>query len=1143
MPIDIASGRLEIEQEDVHIPGKVPLVWDRRYTTALIDRPASFMGRGWTCRYLSTLRYAEGRFEYFTPKGGIEFFENRDGAFARGQVLRNPGAYKELFREGNRAVVRTWDVATGDIWRFVFEAGTLGEAWPLSAIEDVTSVQAVDLVWGAKCSLLKVRQRLECRELVPVYEDSGAIRCLDLIDQQEARRRLVSFVHDEQRNLLEIQDAAGHADRFEYDLQGRITREILKDGGVFNNRYDGSGRCVLSSGLDGYHEKRLRFIDGIRVTEVTNSCGERSLYQHLPSGQVTSITDPLGGRSTTEFDDHGRIVAETNAEGATKRYTYDSQGNRDSIVDELGHQVRFAFNEHHQPLVMLDKGGQRWARAYDERHRLTNTTDPLGGRWSFAYDHEGNLEEVTNPLGAKSWMRSEKGVLQSTTDWIGSATHFRFDPFGRVLERQGPRGDKTRFEYDLAGNPVSVVFADGTRLIATYDQAGNLTQFVDANGRITRWLYGTCSRLIQRTDPCGATVRYVWGSERGRLNSVVNELGESYTFTRDEAGRIVKETSFDGAVRRFGLNAEGQSVSYTNANNETIEFERDALQRVVGQRLPDGQTVRFEFDKLGRLVTVANRDITVAIERDALGRINREIQGDDWVVSHYDAIGNLLQTRTSRGLAVSYRYDANGRMIELAAGGGKRVRFERDLEGRETCRHMPGDTRLEQRFDIMGRLVEQRALSAAASTAHRSDLARREYDYDRDGSLARVVDSCWGRTEYSFDPADRLLAAMSQRGKHRPESSIERFEYDPASNITRMRVESASTIDERLIYGPGNRLDRVGDTLIEYDAEGRRVRMVEDSQSPLPKVWIYEWDPLDRLRRMTRPDGSTWGYQYDGLARRIAKFCLDEGSCADGTPSNVSLPRHERFVWDQDVIVHQVPDGMPSAAWLFEATNFAPLARLVGDSIQVVVNDHLGTPRELFNGDGSMAVRKPGRAWEGCQPDESCPIGFQGQWWDAESGLRYNRYRYYDARVGRYLSDDPTSLLGGIHLQNYGVNPVSWIDPLGLLCKEQRRRLRKIEELAGEPGNDGTKFAVDRREARQLGEAFVGPGHTVERGEMHGEVWLVSADKKRLWRSPTPKDSDFARTGVQSNFHERSNTNSGWFDQQSTSNVHVHVKD
>jgi len=73
-------------------------------------------------------------------------------------------------------------------------------------------------------------------------------------------------------------------------------------------------------------------------------------------------------------------------------------------------------------------------------------------------------------------------------------------------------------------------------------------------------------------------------------------------------------------------------------------------------------------------------------------------------------------------------------------------------------------------------------------------------------------------------------------------------------------------------------------------------------------------------------------------------------------------------------------------------------------------------------------------------------IRFPGQYYDAETGLHYNRHRYYHAGVGRFVCQDPIGLLGGPNSYQYVPNPVSWIDPLGLQNKEPCNPWNKFQK-------------------------------------------------------------------------------------------------
>ena len=110
--------------------------------------------------------------------------------------------------------------------------------------------------------------------------------------------------------------------------------------------------------------------------------------------------------------------------------------------------------------------------------------------------------------------------------------------------------------------------------------------------------------------------------------------------------------------------------------------------------------------------------------------------------------------------------------------------------------------------------------------------------------------------------------------------------------------------------------------------------------------------------------------------------------------------------------------------------------------------DHLGTPMELTDQHGNVAWAGQYKAWGEVREERSewakqhglsNPIRFQGQYHDHETGLHYNRYRYYDPRAGRFLNQDPISYIGGFNLFVYAPNPVEWIDPLGLWKGQPRQ--------------------------------------------------------------------------------------------------------
>ena len=111
------------------------------------------------------------------------------------------------------------------------------------------------------------------------------------------------------------------------------------------------------------------------------------------------------------------------------------------------------------------------------------------------------------------------------------------------------------------------------------------------------------------------------------------------------------------------------------------------------------------------------------------------------------------------------------------------------------------------------------------------------------------------------------------------------------------------------------------------------------------------------------------------------------------------------------------------------------------DAVAFYQCDHLGTPQELTDMNGEIAWAAEYKAWgyaydalskAGRQAGLKQPLRFQGQYYDHETGLHYNRHRYYDPRSGRFVSKDPIGLDGGINVHAYAPNSTQWVDPLGL---------------------------------------------------------------------------------------------------------------
>ncbi|RPD43599.1 hypothetical protein DNI29_23445 [Hymenobacter sediminis] len=244
-------------------------------------------------------------------------------------------------------------------------------------------------------------------------------------------------------------------------------------------------------------------------------------------------------------------------------------------------------------------------------------------------------------------------------------------------------------------------------------------------------------------------------------------------------------------------------------------------------------------------------------------------------------------------------------------------------------------------------------------------------------------------------------------------------------------------------YGTGGQLREVGGTRYQYDAEGNLIQKA----TPSGKQWRYAWDGAGQLTSVTRPDGYAVTFTYDALGRRQTQRFRGKVT---------------RWVWDGPPLHewHELEVGLGAGnvqdltTWLFEEDSFAPQAKLTEHGSYSVVCDHLGTPLALYDARGTKTWQAQldsyGQVRQGQGKPQDCPFRYQGQYEDVEMGLYYNRFRYYDPEVGKYISQDPIGLCAGAPLYNYVKNTSSWLDIFGLSCSSDAAILRNNMLAAGE---------------------------------------------------------------------------------------------
>ena len=152
-----------------------------------------------------------------------------------------------------------------------------------------------------------------------------------------------------------------------------------------------------------------------------------------------------------------------------------------------------------------------------------------------------------------------------------------------------------------------------------------------------------------------------------------------------------------------------------------------------------------------------------------------------------------------------------------------------------------------------------------------------------------------------------------------------------------------------------------------------------------------------------------------------------------------------------------------------------------------------------------------------------CPIRFQGQWEDAESGLYYNRFRYYEPLAGQYASPDPIGLAGGVTLLGYVFQPAAKVDPLGLSCCKVLPDFCDFDITSGFSGvydaATGAIVVMPGENAKRWGVPFPDGvprycGHSVVLGRMSDELGHAPSEPWGFSMTKTATGFDFGFNSI-----------------------------
>jgi RHS repeat-associated protein len=833
---------------------------------------------------------------------------------------------------------------------------------------------------------------------------------------------------------------------------GRPDRVFLarRDGTFFLARLErgpdcttlryGRARELLSLSAPGY---RLRFTwSGVHLAQVVwmDPPDQRPrpliAYRYDELGRLTGGTDVYGHSFALAYDDANRVVRRTDRRGYSFLFQYDERGR---CVLSCGEDGALEVSLRYQPEAGLttvkQPGGGDWYYQHDG-HELTQIIDPYGAVTLAGADQELEPDSVPEhdvPATALEWewgdlVDGQAIVLPTADDLVPGVT------FQEGLLRASSAGVGGFTDVFNAHHlRVRSERADGATERFAYDPNGNLRLYVDADGRSWRWEHASRNRQVAYLDPLERAIRYEYNAAE-EMTVVIDAGGTRSEYAYDLKDRPI-EIRRHGKVRERMEYDDGDRLieKRDGRGRLLLTIERDGAGRPVVRRLGSGEEQRFSWDDRGRLRSLEAESGRCEFDHDVHGRRLRDTRDGAGVVQSFDVSG-LVESRV---LGFATRYATVDGVLVLTDPTGREHRLEKAGHG-VLIRRLAGGISAVDQYDAEGRV-----LARVVEWPGERPRWVRHYHYSPGGYLLQTTDSDrGGGSVFQHDAAGRLAE------EHRIlEGIVDRYVYDDADNLVSMpglaEGEAVGVPGQRRIaLQSGNRLWAANGERFVYDERDHLARR----ERPAGNV-EYRHDSRDQLVAIEAP-GLRWSARYDGLGRR-----------SDKTVNG----RRWTYYWSGDRLAAEVrPDGAVRLLIYADERALAPLllvdypaldAPAESGVVSVPFANQLGCPERITDLDGKTLWQARIAPYGSAQIEVGAglhqPLRWPGHFFDEETGLHYNRVRYYDPTLGRYLQSDPSGIDGGYNLYAYTENPLREVDLRGLHsagCKSAGKRHPPTED-------------------------------------------------------------------------------------------------
>ncbi len=823
-------------------------------------------------------------------------------------------------------------------------------------------------------------------------------------------------VRDEYGNVRQSVDANGNLWQYNYDVKNRLIGYTppIGPGGLWTR--DNLGLVTSSTdpngNLTGYTYDLLN-----RLTGVTDALGHSALYtydandnivgvtdanSHVtlvgydPLNRVSSITHPIGGESFT-YDNNGNMLSKTDPNSNTTNYTYDAMNRLILVNNPLLNTTTMTYDPVGNLISVTDPNGLTSSFTHDALGRTTATINPLMETRSYTYDAVGNLTSMTTPFGnvfTFTYDAADRLIVKA--DALGTIASYTYDPNSNCLTSSDGMGNTTQYLYDARNNLVTITAPLGQMVQYGYDDNSNLISVQDGAGGVTTFGYDALDRNINWTFPGGLTTTAAYDPV-GNLIGMTDARGNVTGFLVDANDNPIKTTYADASFKQATYDAAGNMLTLQDQNGSVITYAYDAMNRLTNRGYPDGTNDTYTYDAGGRLTSANNSAATLSFTYDNAGRTLTEVLNGKTTSRTYNVAARTITTQPPSGNPWTTTQNVRLQPVTVATPGASLTTIAYDAAARRVS-----ETRASGITSNYG-YNDNSWMTSALQIRAGSPIGGENYTRDNRGFPSTVQKPHYpiSSRKHQYSAATRFTEfkeGLLVAGDIPVPVTQTQFVFDASGNRTTSTKDGVPTTYTSNSINAYSGVTGGISMTPAYDANGN---MTSDGAR------AFTFDYMDRMTGFM--DVATIAaYAYDALGRRIQKI-------VNGATT--------KYFYDGDEVIEE-RDGADNVTTEYTPSGYDGhfVLQRAGQSLHhhydaqgslIAVSDDSGRVVERYEYDafGTPTILDSAYAPLASSAYQVNPL-YGGQTFDTESALYHSGDRTYNPRIGRFMQQDPSSIMG-----------------------------------------------------------------------------------------------------------------------------------